>query len=92
MKSAPKAQTMTRSSMVLSASRRTRSSTVYPAHITKGTRITSTMKSRPTVASPGAMSLRTARATIQFPDHSMSVAMRMSQAVKRGAGRLSPAC
>ena len=32
---------------------------------------------RPMVATPGAMSARTARATIQLPDHSVRVASRM---------------
>ena len=41
----------------------------------------STIASRPTVASPGAISSRTARATIQFPDQSMSVAKSTIQAV-----------
>src|SRR5262245_13110620 len=48
-----------------------------------GSRIASTMRIRPTVAMPGAMSSRTARATIQFPDHSRSVATRTSQALQR---------
>src|SRR5262249_43048074 len=41
------------------------------------------MRSRPTVASPGAMASRTARATIQLPDQRRSVATRTSQAVRR---------
>src|SRR5262247_1397422 len=48
-----------------------------------GSSIASTMRIRPTVAMPGAMSSRTARATIQFPDHSRSVATRTSQALQR---------
>jgi len=44
------------------------------------------------VAIPGAMSSRTARATIQLPDQSRSVAISTIQAVKRIGGGLSPAC
>ena len=48
-----------------------------------GSRIASTIARRPTVAMPGAMSSRTARATIQLPDQSRSVAISTNQAVKR---------
>src|SRR5258707_8130839 len=41
---------------------------------------------------PGAISSRTARATIQLPDQRSSVPRRTSQAVKRMSGRLSTAC
>jgi hypothetical protein len=53
-----------------------------PRHA-NGSRIASTSTRRPTVATPGEISARTARATIQLPDQSNSVATSTTQVVKR---------